>query len=150
MLPLVFKKSRFAVSELAYISICTLRNNHKKLVDFRYADLHTLGICLFAISEWAKELADYYFADWNKTFPSLTLQFFSNYFGRFFWTFSTICIANMLFQKFTMTVLLKHSLKGQCHEIFCFWFFSWISFPPAPEYPIRTVSNFFKNSRRYS
>ncbi len=22
------------------------------------------------------------------------------------------------------------SLKGQCHEIFCFWFFSWISFPP--------------------
>ncbi len=25
-------------------------------------------------------------------------------------------------------------LKGQCHEIFCFWFFSWISFPPAPQY----------------
>jgi hypothetical protein len=23
-------------------------------------------------------------------------------------------------------------------------FFSWISFPPAPEYPIRTVSNFFQ------
>ena len=48
---------------------------------------------------------------------------------------------------------LKHSqmtLKGQCHEIFCFWFFSSISFPPAPEYPIRTVSNFFENSRRYS
>ena len=41
-------------------------------------------------------------------------------------------------------------LKGQCHEIFCFWFFSWISFPPAPEYSIRTVSNFFENSRRYS
>jgi hypothetical protein len=41
-------------------------------------------------------------------------------------------------------------LKGQCHEIFCFWFFSWISFPPAPEYPIRIVSNFFENSRRYS
>ncbi len=40
--------------------------------------------------------------------------------------------------------------KGQCHEIFCFWFFSWISFPPAPEYPIRTVSNFLENSRRYS
>ncbi len=35
------------------------------------------------------------------------------------------------------------SLKGQSHEIFCFWFFSWISFPPAPEYCIRTVSNFF-------
>ncbi len=42
------------------------------------------------------------------------------------------------------------NLKGQCHEIFCLWFFSSISFPPAPEYPIRTVSNFFENSRRYS
>jgi hypothetical protein len=42
------------------------------------------------------------------------------------------------------------SLKGQCHEIFCFWFFSWVSFPSAPEYPIRTVSNFFENLRRYS
>ncbi len=25
------------------------------------------------------------------------------------------------------------NLKGQCHEIFCFWFFSWISFPSAPD-----------------
>ncbi len=33
---------------------------------------------------------------------------------------------------------------------FCFWFFSWISFPPAPEYPIRTVTNFFENLQRYS
>ena len=41
-------------------------------------------------------------------------------------------------------------LKGQCHEIFCFWFFSWISFPQALEYTIRAVSNFFENSRRYS
>ncbi len=36
------------------------------------------------------------------------------------------------------------ALKGQCHEIFCFWFFSWISFPQAPEYTIRAVSNFFR------
>jgi hypothetical protein len=42
------------------------------------------------------------------------------------------------------------SLKGQCHEIFDFWFFSWISFPQAPEYTIRAVSNFCENSRRYS
>jgi hypothetical protein len=42
------------------------------------------------------------------------------------------------------------SLKGQCHEIFCFWFFSWSSFPQAPEYTIRAVSNIFENSRRYS
>ncbi len=41
-------------------------------------------------------------------------------------------------------------LKVQCHEIFRFWFFSSISFPPTPEYPIRTVSIFFENSRRYS
>ncbi len=45
---------------------------------------------------------------------------------------------------------LWERLKGQCHETFCFWFFSWIIFPPAPEYPIRTVSNFFENSGRYS
>ncbi len=30
------------------------------------------------------------------------------------------------------------------------WFFSWISFPPAPEYSIKTVSIFSENSRRYS
>ncbi len=47
------------------------------------------------------------------------------------------------------TVPLRSNLKGQCHEIFCFWFLSWISFPPAPEYSIKTVSNFFENSRRY-
>jgi len=41
-------------------------------------------------------------------------------------------------------------LKRQCHEIFWFWFFSWISFPQAPEYTSRAVSNFFENSRRYS
>ncbi len=35
------------------------------------------------------------------------------------------------------------TLKGQCHEIFCFWFFSWTSFPQASDYTIRAVSNFF-------
>ncbi len=41
-------------------------------------------------------------------------------------------------------------LKGQCHPDFLLLVFSWISFPPAPEYPSRIVSNFFKYSRRYS
>ncbi len=41
-------------------------------------------------------------------------------------------------------------LKGQCNEIFDFWFFSWISFPEAFEYTITVISNFFENSRRYS
>jgi hypothetical protein len=36
------------------------------------------------------------------------------------------------------------TLKGQCHEIFDFWFFSLTSFPQAPECTVRTVS------RRYS
>ncbi len=35
-------------------------------------------------------------------------------------------------------------------KIFAFHFFSWISFPQAPEYTMRAVSNFFKNSLRYS
>ncbi len=35
------------------------------------------------------------------------------------------------------------SLKGQCHEIFFFRFFSWIIFPQAPENNIRVNSNFF-------
>jgi hypothetical protein len=54
----------------------------------------------------------------------------------------------------TWTLIVKcdlvANLKGQCHEIFRFWFFSSISFPPAPEYPIKTVSYFFENSRRNS
>ncbi len=41
-------------------------------------------------------------------------------------------------------------LKRVWHEIFSFKFFSWINFPQAPKYPIKTVSNFFENSRRYS
>jgi hypothetical protein len=34
-------------------------------------------------------------------------------------------------------------LKGQCHEIFDFWFFSWISFHQSPEFTIQALSNFF-------
>jgi hypothetical protein len=52
-------------------------------------------------------------------------------------------ISGTLLYKCTYTYTLL-SLKGQCHEIFCFLFFSWISFPPAPEYHIRTVLNFSK------
>ncbi len=42
------------------------------------------------------------------------------------------------------------SLKWTVSQDFLLLVFSWISFHPAPEYPIRTVSNFFENSRRYS
>ncbi len=49
-----------------------------------------------------------------------------------------------------MFIFLKFNLKGQCHEIFKFWFFSWISFPQAPDYTIMAVLKFFENSRRYS
>ncbi len=41
-------------------------------------------------------------------------------------------------------------LKGECHEIFCFRYFAWITFPQAPENYKRVISNFFENSRRYS
>ncbi len=42
--------------------------------------------------------------------------------------------------------LLPSCLKGQCHEIFDFWFSSWISFPQAyPEHTIRAVLIFFFN-----
>ncbi len=40
-------------------------------------------------------------------------------------------------------VSVSADLKGLCHEYF--WFFSWISFPQAPEYTNRAVSNIFKN-----
>ncbi len=35
-------------------------------------------------------------------------------------------------------------LKGQCHKIFCFRFFSWITFPQAPDNNDRIISNFFR------
>ncbi len=38
-----------------------------------------------------------------------------------------------------------YHLKGQCHEIFCYRFFSL-----APENNSRVISNFFENSRRYA
>ncbi len=44
----------------------------------------------------------------------------------------------------------RFTLKGQCHEIFDFCFFSWISFPLAPEYTMKVVSNFFKYTWRFS
>ncbi len=50
-----------------------------------------------------------------------------------------------------MKIIIKIlNLKGQCHEIFCFRFFSWITFPQAPDNNIRFISIFFDNSRRYS
>jgi hypothetical protein len=36
------------------------------------------------------------------------------------------------------------ALNGQRHEIFCFWFFSWIIFPQASNNSIRVFSNFSK------
>jgi hypothetical protein len=41
-------------------------------------------------------------------------------------------------------------LKGVWHEIFSCKYFSWNSFPRSPEYPVRTVSNSFENSWRYT
>ncbi len=49
-----------------------------------------------------------------------------------------------------MGLAYADSLKGQCHEIFRFLFFSWISFPQAPDFTVRAVPNFFENSRKSS
>ncbi len=57
---------------------------------------------------------------------------------------------NFIYSLFSLTRCLSIRLKGQCHEIFLLLVFFIFSFPPAPEYPLRTVSNFFENSRRYS
>ncbi len=54
-----------------------------------------------------------------------------------------------IFYFYTGLVGAKNYLKGQCHEIFDFRFFSRISFPQVPEYTIRAVLNFFENSRRF-
>ncbi len=43
----------------------------------------------------------------------------------------------------------RQNLEGQCHEMFCFRFFSWIIFPQGQENNIRVISNFFGTSRRY-
>ena len=47
-------------------------------------------------------------------------------------------------------LLFAFLLKGTVSRDFCFWFFSWISFPQASDYTIRAVSNFFEISRRFS
>ncbi len=39
---------------------------------------------------------------------------------------------------------MYHCLKGHCHLIFCFRFFTWIIFPQASENYIRVISNFSK------
>ncbi len=56
------------------------------------------------------------------------------------------CRTNIIFS----ILVFRHLLKGTVSRDFFFWFFSWISFPQAPENTIRPVSNFFENSRRYS
>jgi hypothetical protein len=64
-------------------------------------------------------------------------------------------------EKFSQTITMIHLilycssavypiLKGTVSRDFRLWFFSWISFPQAPQYTILTVLNFFENSRRYS
>ncbi len=66
-------------------------------------------------------------------------------------TSSTLHSPVLNFSAYTVVVVIvTKNLKLQCHEIFCFWFFSWISFAQASDYTIRAVSNFFENSRRYS
>ncbi len=81
---------------------------------------------------------------------------FSALFGRYAVSWmvrSCNCNPHRVFRETAVEgILLMHllNLKGQCHEIFCFWFFSRISFSQVSDYTIRVISNFFENSRRYS
>jgi hypothetical protein len=45
----------------------------------------------------------------------------------------SIIFTSLLSLSSPVTWLLSTTLKGQCHEIFCFRFFLWITFPQAPE-----------------
>ncbi len=47
-----------------------------------------------------------------------------------------------------IAIIAKCVLKGQCHEIFHFWFFSWICFPQAPDYTIIGPLRIFRWHRR--
>ncbi len=71
------------------------------------------------------------------TFPQSSSIVHSPDFCIFFDSVSLVGIWNTVF-------LL---LKGQCHEIFCLRFFSWITFPQAPVNNIRIISNFFLKIR---
>ncbi len=48
------------------------------------------------------------------------------------------CPRNIVIFSLTQTNIVSF-LKGQCHEIFDFCFFSWTIFPQAPEYTIKVV-----------
>ncbi len=50
------------------------------------------------------------------------------------------------FRSLFQTCVCTLYLEGQCYEISDFWLFSWNSFPQAPEYTVRAVSNFSKIS----
>ncbi len=55
------------------------------------------------------------------------------------------CSVEMLYSR-----SIAISLKGKCHDIFCFRFFSWIIFLKAPKNNSTVISNFFANSQTYS
>ncbi len=44
----------------------------------------------------------------------------------------------------------EQGLKGECHEIFCYRFFSQIIFPKDPDNNIRVILNVLENSQKYS
>ncbi len=55
-----------------------------------------------------------------------------------------------MYAKKDVTFQLKSRLKGTVSRDFLLLVLFMNQFPPAPEYSIKTVSNFFENSRRYS
>jgi hypothetical protein len=57
---------------------------------------------------------------------------------------SDFCSVPFCGRKHSLSFLGNFRLKGQCHEIFCFRFFSSITFPQGPENNIRSFRIFSK------
>ncbi len=78
--------------------------------------------------------------------------FYSFYFlaGQSFAYFRHLRLGDKTRDFLSVTVLATHLrisyliLNGQCHDIFCFWFFSSISFPPASKHPNLDRFEFFR------
>ncbi len=61
----------------------------------------------------------------------------------------TLDVSALFSERFKNAPRNRH-LKGQCHEIFRFMFFSWITFTQSTDNNIKIISKLFENSRRYS
>ena len=86
-------------------------------------------------------------SDYSGALPDLESQLFDDEDG-------PILFSHKYLLHITIVLFIRRFLgrifKGTVSRDFSLLVFFINQFPPAPEYPIRTVSKFFENSRRYS